>query len=563
MIRSWRNFSIREKSTFLILVAILLPTLLLFVGQYYALSELRVTSRSSFENSLRQHFVEIEEKTQLRLIEHAEIALGDFPDFGSASWNSEHLQKNFSRVLENNPGADSVFAFQNINKRFSIAATSREKSFHQAKSVENPGDAIQSMGDENFVIPLISALQSPNRGTSIASYIIGQGKCEKCTAPNQSQSELIFLYRIFSSPGDFSGVRAAGVKINKDFLVNDLLSPVINEVAAARAAETGSQVVFGIFNERQQLIFTNDENSKGLEDFEVKGPFGRGVPMWTLAARFRDGRIDDLSDRYYWGGLLLMSLILGLLAVGIRLLLLVVGREVALAKAKSAFVSNVSHELKTPLSLIRLFAETLQGGRVTNPEKIQEYYRIISTETVRLTHLINNIMDFSAIEAGRKEYNFAPCDLSEVVSDVVQNYTYSLENSGFKVESNFADNLPLLLIDCDAIKQAVINLLNNASKYSTADKFIAVNVEQRNGNIAIEITDNGIGIAPNEQEKIFNDFYRVGGSNDIHNVKGSGLGLALVRHIAQAHGGRVTVNSVLHRGSTFTILLPIKNGAAN
>lgn len=220
---------------------------------------------------------------------------------------------------------------------------------------------------------------------------------------------------------------------------------------------------------------------------------------------------------------MMMSLVFGLLILGVYLLLGAAGREVGLAEAKSAFVSNVSHELKTPLALIRLFAETLQSGRVKNLEKIREYYRIITTETVRLTHLINNILDFSAIEAERKEYNFAPEDLAEIVSEVVQNYSYSLENAGFTVKTNYETDLPRVQIDWDATSQAVLNLLNNATKYSADEKHIEISVDQRGANIAVEVTDHGIGIAPNEQTKIFGNFYRVSGASDIHNVKGSGL----------------------------------------
>ena len=334
-------------------------------------------------------------------------------------------------------------------------------------------------------------------------------------------------------------------------------SPVVAEAVRKGSANFGLNLTLAVFDERKQLLYPKD-GTEILDDFEVKNDFNRVLPLWTIAGGYGNRKIEDLSDSYFWRGLIIMSIIFGFLLLGAWLLLGVTRREVDLAEAKSAFVSNVSHELKTPLALIRLFAEILQSGRVKTPEKIQEYYRIITTETVRLTNLINNILDFSAIEANRKEYNFVPGDLSEIVAEVVQNYTYSLENAGFKVESDFQTNLPPVAVDRDAISQAVLNLLNNAVKYSGEEKHIRVSVERRRENVAVEIADHGIGIAPHEQAKIFGNFYRVGGSSDVHNVKGSGLGLALVKHIVEAHGGLVSVNSVLHRGSTFTISLPIE-----
>jgi signal transduction histidine kinase len=238
----------------------------------------------------------------------------------------------------------------------------------------------------------------------------------------------------------------------------------------------------------------------------------------------------------------------------------VVSKEMALARLKSDFVSNVSHELRTPLALIRLYAETLELGRITTKEKKQQYYRIIRKESERLTALINNILDFSRIEAGRKEYEFRETDIAELVHNTLDSYRYQIEQQGFEFEETIDSNLPAVPVDREAIARALVNLVNNALKYSTDEKFLGVKLYRENGVLKLEVLDHGIGIARRDQSKIFEKFYRTGDPL-VHNTKGSGLGLSLVRHITQAHGGEIAVESTPGKGSKFTLSLPVAAAA--
>jgi signal transduction histidine kinase len=200
-------------------------------------------------------------------------------------------------------------------------------------------------------------------------------------------------------------------------------------------------------------------------------------------------------------------------------------------------------------------------GRLTNPEKPQEYYRIIRKESERLTALINNILDFSRIEAGRKEYDFRETNLAELVRNTLESYRFQIEQNGFDFQANIAEDLPPVRIDREAIARSLLNLINNAVKYSSSEKFLGVNVYRTNGVVKLEVVDHGIGIPRGEQAKIFEKFYRAGDPL-VHNTKGSGLGLSLVRHIVQAHGGNVSVDSAPGQGSKFTIALPLNAGNA-
>ncbi|HEY0139577.1 MAG TPA: HAMP domain-containing sensor histidine kinase [Thermoanaerobaculia bacterium] len=233
-------------------------------------------------------------------------------------------------------------------------------------------------------------------------------------------------------------------------------------------------------------------------------------------------------------------------------------RQARLSQMKSDFVSNVSHELRTPLSSIRVFGEYMRLGRVTKPEKIQEYGEYIEAEGRRLTQLINNILDFSKIESAEKKYRFCEVDVVDLVENTVNAFEVPLREQGFVVSYEGPEvHPPALLIDKDAIGQVLVNLIDNAMKYSGERKEIAVRVTTAANELRIAIRDRGIGIPSLEQKKIFEKFYRVGGAL-VHDVKGSGLGLAIVKHVVQAHGGRVEVASMPGEGSTFTIVLPLK-----
>jgi signal transduction histidine kinase len=277
--------------------------------------------------------------------------------------------------------------------------------------------------------------------------------------------------------------------------------------------------------------------------------------LW-LELRYRDRSIQQEVRRLAMAKTVLIGFIDLMLLAGLALVWTNVRRELRLSRLKSDFVANVSHELKTPLALIRLFAETLELGRVPSEEKARQYHGIINKESRRLTQLINNILDFSRIEAGRREYRFVRSDLAAVVRDVVDAYRFPIEQQGFALEVEMADDLPEVEVDPEAISQALINLVNNAIKYSPDHKRIRIALRREKEHVLLSVSDRGIGIPKAEQRRIFEKFYRAE-SSLLHATKGSGLGLALVQHIVEAHGGRVDVESVPGQGSTFTLVLPV------
>src|SRR6266403_1679964 len=280
-------------------------------------------------------------------------------------------------------------------------------------------------------------------------------------------------------------------------------------------------------------------------------------PNLTVAIKYQGTTVADIGTRFLRYNYIVLAALSMVMIGGIWLTYRNVSREMTLARLKSDFVANVSHELRTPLALIRLYAETLELGRLTAKEKYQEYFRIIREESERLTALINNILDFSRIEAGRKEYEFRNTDIAELVRNTLDSYRYQIEQQGFAFQESIDANLPVVRVDREAIARAVVNLVNNALKYSSEEKFLGVKLYRENSVVKLEVADHGIGIARRDLSKIFEKFYRAGDPL-VHNTKGSGLGLSLVRHITHAHGGEIAVESTPGKGSKFILSLPLE-----
>ncbi len=313
--------------------------------------------------------------------------------------------------------------------------------------------------------------------------------------------------------------------------------------------------------ERNGHVTPVDERSFAIiffdkELLEFAAPYEQHREVWGLRTSYGLQSIPEIVSASTRPQLALMIVLAVAMALGVFLVAGAAAREVRVADLKSNFVASVSHDLKTPLALIQLFAETLELGRVRTPERAQEYYRIINGEAKKLTRLIENILDFSRMEAGLRPYRMEPADLSESVTKVLARMETQFAQGNFAVTPKIEPDLPRILADEGAAEQAIENLLANAMKYSGDAKRIEIEARRANGHIVVSVTDHGIGISRREQGRIFRKFYRVqrelGGG-----PQGTGLGLAIVDHTMRGHGGFVRVESEPERGSTFSLHFPI------
>jgi len=251
----------------------------------------------------------------------------------------------------------------------------------------------------------------------------------------------------------------------------------------------------------------------------------------------------------------LMVLFLALVIVGVVITARFIHREVRLSRLQTDFVSNVSHELRTPLTSIRMFIETLQMDRVKDPAEVKECLAIISVESERLTRMIERMLGWARMEAGRRIYTHHSTEVSDVVAAALKAFQTQRIQADLAMEVSIEPGLSPVNVDLEAMSEALLNLLNNALKYTSDPKRIGLKAFALRGQVAIEVSDNGIGIRAKDRKRIFERFYRADALLS-RKTEGSGLGLTIVWHIVEAHGGRVQVDSEEGLGSRFTVVLP-------
>jgi len=356
-------------------------------------------------------------------------------------------------------------------------------------------------------------------------------------------------FRMDSAAPD-RGPWTLGYELNEDHLVGSLLPRILEHV------DLGGDIRIAILDEAGQVRFPRvNPASSG---FLAAGHFVEILPSWQVVVFHPDGRsINELAWREKATSLAFLGGTLVVMILGISLTVRAAAHEVALSKLKSDFVSNVSHELKTPLALIRMFGETLESDLVEDEAKRREFYRIIRAESERLTHLINKVLDFSRIDAGVKQYNFRETDLVEVIRHTLETYRFQIRDLGFTIDTRLPSRPAIGHIDPDAVSEALLNLLDNATKYSGDSRQIEVSVTVGASSATVSVGDHGVGIPKDDLPNIFDKFYRARTERTCE-TPGSGLGLALVKHIVEAHGGRVEVESEPGRGSRFSFVIPVE-----
>ena len=389
-----------------------------------------------------------------------------------------------------------------------------------------------SAGQLEYFAPLLGGRSDAGASSYMESLQFARGLEEQFRHRGYPQPEAIYSFAFAAAGEQYQTFYRVATGSGEDNILGFAVNP---DWVRERVAATGAHLV----------------RKGGPETGEIIVGFPSLFPFWNLSFAVP-------SRNAATGGLLLQGamtgLVLCLLLMGVVLLIRDLSRDARLNQLRSDFVGAVSHELKTPVTVIRLYGETLLEDEDFSPEQRREFYQIITRESDRLTQLIEKVLAFSKIDRGEKQYHLQRADLASVISRTVETYEQFLKRRGFSVETQLAEQLPPVDFDEAAVSQALVNLLDNAAKYSGESRSIAVRSYASNGCAVLEVEDHGIGIPRDEQQKIFNRFYRVGNAL----AKGGyGLGLYLVRHTMDAHNGKVEIESEGQRGSRFRLIFPV------
>jgi signal transduction histidine kinase len=285
-------------------------------------------------------------------------------------------------------------------------------------------------------------------------------------------------------------------------------------------------------------------------------PLARDAFNWIVRISPRDPlAIQRLTRRQVYFYSSVLAVLFVVLLTGLGMVVSLALKEMELGRLKADFAANVSHELRTPLALIRAAGDSLSMRRNMDASQVDRYLGIISREGRRLTDLVNTVLSFSDIDKKTEALHFEPTDVCALVKDFLRDYQPQLDDAGFQLESRIPGTSFLASLDPEAIRLVLVNLLDNAIKFSPERKELRVLVEPDNGRIGIRIEDRGIGISPEDREKIFDSFYR-GEKNLVKKTRGTGIGLALAHRIVRAHRGEIRVDSTPGKGSVFTVLIP-------
>jgi signal transduction histidine kinase len=344
-----------------------------------------------------------------------------------------------------------------------------------------------------------------------------------------------------------------GIHIDNSVLIRERLPQILERFPApedwlVQIVDTDGRVISG----EEDLV-----SGTGSPRTPLVLGFAQDFPPWQVSIFHKN---PDAKDRQYNMRrnvyILAVMAAMAVFFFGGFMVIRSTAKELELARLKSEFVSTVSHEFRTPLMSIRYLSEMLDSERVKSEGKKKTYYGKIKKESERLSRLIENMLDFSKIETGMKQYRFEDLSIEDLAKEVVDRFKEYVVNKPVTLECEISENLPHINGDKEGISRALFNLLDNAVKYSGKEPVIYFRARDEKDAVFLEVQDLGGGISKDEQKRVFEKFYR--SADPAHrNIEGSGIGLTLVEHIVKAHGGEVLLESVVGKGTRMTLKLPV------
>jgi signal transduction histidine kinase len=383
-----------------------------------------------------------------------------------------------------------------------------------------------------------------------------------CVGEHSTTCQVVIHWVLDDEEKTLLGV--AGFMVDLDFFARDFLPKFVASalIPSVQDLLDDREMTFTLVDTNDGLtVGSDDSSSASSSDVEVglsftlpsEGARSMQVPRWLMSVGgVHAGGVQELLRRGAVGNIAIVGAGLVVLAFGSALMARSSAREAKLSELKSRFISGISHELKTPLSNIRLYSEMLELGRVPQNMERTRFYRSLRQQAEILGDMLENILDFSRLEAGENATRFEPCELQDILEEAVEMREWA--RAPYTVDLKLPETLPQIHGNHSALVRVVYSLLDNASKYSKPDETITLEAYQQNGTVTIEVVDRGVGISPEDLPHVFERFYRGRTSDD---VKGAGLGLSIAQSVVSSHGGRIEVESKPGKGSRFKVVLPV------
>lgn len=518
-----------KRIVIILIILILLPAVFFTVNEILSLKQNEEVISKIYSNQLDAILYSVNQYSEdvvsdwASKIDKFHDELGNFDDV-KTSYSIDSFYNQF-------PSLQIIFAADSSDGEIKLIVENKGENF--LNNLEELKKTIKNIISENQ--PTLNRLLTYKRA--------GYRKLE----PIKSDSTTDFSVLLFIEEAPEGLNRISGMMIDPKEFTYRILSPKLQEVAQ-------QEFLISVFNREENYQFNSSKDFKIGEVQQSKQLWI--FPDYQIGISLVGQTIENLVQQRALTNIFLVGLLTIVLILGVWFVYRNIKKEVEIAQIKSEFVSNVSHELRTPLSLISMFSETLEMDRIKSEEKKKEYYSIISQEANRLGKIVNSILNFSKMEAGKRQYNFSDSYINDVIENVYRSYKFHLEQKGFTFDIIKDELIPIIKIDEEAVSEAIVNLVDNAVKYSDKRKEITIRTGKENNFAFVEVEDKGIGIPMKDQKKVFEKFFRVSSGN-IHNVKGSGLGLSIVKHIVDAHRGKIELISEVGKGSKFRLLFPL------
>ena len=457
-------------------------------------------------------------------------------------------QVSLSQVF--NDGGNQAFAGNYSQKQNirNVEQLSPLPSQHQGDGYNKAGETAQQRAEPRQLVPLTDNNVSKLQTSEAEFRQLVSGAQEGVVARFlQNKLRVLLWYRSTRDPQIVFGAQMDLAKLTERLRAAVALNPVLQTDFAIALLNDSAQPVAispaGAFVPNWRRPFAASE-------------IGEALPHWEAAVYLTGGdRLTATAATLRWSVLLLVVVLIAAIAGGGGLLLVDSRRQLRLAQQKTDFVSNVSHELKTPLTSIRMFSDLLVEGRVTDESKVRGYLGIISAEAARLTRLVNNVLDFARMERGERKFDARPLDLAALVAETASTLRPHLEAAGLRLELSLPKTPLSVSGDRDGLSQVLLNLVSNAEKYAASGAVVELDASLIGTMVVVSVSDRGPGVPSGLGERIFEKFFRADDALT-SGVQGTGLGLTLARQIARAHGGDLAYSPREGGGSRFTLTLP-------